>query len=74
MSWVYNEVPKAQQVIYGRGTRKAIFWSVRVYNKNLSSQCNLLAQIEQEIVFILQYNVNQDKTVRKKHEKNPNII
>ena len=48
-----------------------VFWSVRVYNKNVSSQCNLLAQIEQEIVFILQYNVNQDKTVRKKHEKKP---
>ena len=28
------------------GTRKAIFWSVTVYNKNLSSQCNLIALIE----------------------------
>ena len=28
-------------------TRKAIFWSVTVYNKQLSSQCNLTAQIEQ---------------------------
>jgi len=28
------------------GTRKAIFWSVTVYNKNLSSQYNLLAQTE----------------------------
>ena len=30
-----------------RGTKKAIFRSVTVYDKNLSSQCNLLAQIEQ---------------------------
>jgi hypothetical protein len=28
------------------GTRKAIFWSVIVYNKDLSSQCNFTAQIE----------------------------
>ena len=28
------------------GTRKDIFWSVTVYIKNLSSQCNLTAQIE----------------------------
>jgi len=27
--------------------RRAIFWSVTVYNKNVSSQCNLPAQIEQ---------------------------
>ena len=27
-------------------TRKAIFWSKTVYNKNLSSQCNLIAQIK----------------------------
>ena len=27
-------------------TRKAIMWSVTVYNKQLSSQCNLTAQIE----------------------------
>jgi hypothetical protein len=27
-------------------TRKAIFWLVTVYNKKLSSQCNLTAQIE----------------------------
>jgi hypothetical protein len=26
--------------------RKAIFWSVTIYNKNLSSQCNLTAQTE----------------------------
>ena len=26
---------------------KTIFWSVTVYNKNLSSQCNLPPQIEQ---------------------------
>jgi hypothetical protein len=30
-----------------RGTRKAIFRSVTVYNNTLSSQCNLTAQIEQ---------------------------
>jgi len=30
------------------GTRKTISWSVTVYNKNLSSQCNLTAQIEQK--------------------------
>ena len=28
------------------GTRKVIFWSVTVYNKNLSSQCKLISQIE----------------------------
>jgi len=28
------------------GTRKAIFWSVTVYSKYLSSQYNLTAQIE----------------------------
>jgi hypothetical protein len=28
------------------GTRKAIFWSVTVYNKNVSNQCSLTAQIE----------------------------
>ena len=28
------------------GTRKAISWSVTVYRKTLSSQCNLTAQIE----------------------------
>jgi hypothetical protein len=27
-------------------TRKAISWSVTVYNKTLSSQCNLTTQIE----------------------------
>ena len=29
------------------GTRKAILWSVSVYNKKVSSPCNLSAQIEQ---------------------------
>ena len=29
------------------GTRKAIFRSVTIYSKTLSSQCNLTAQIEQ---------------------------
>jgi hypothetical protein len=28
------------------GSRKSISWSVTVYNKNLSSQCNMTAQIE----------------------------
>ena len=28
------------------GTRKAIFWSMTINSKNLSSQCNLTAQIE----------------------------
>ena len=32
---------------FERGTRKAIFRSVTVYNKHLSSQCNMTAQIEQ---------------------------
>ena len=36
-------LPVAQQE---SGTRKAIFWSVTVYNKNVSSPCNLTAQIE----------------------------
>ena len=27
-------------------TRNAIFWSVTVYNKNVSRQCNLTPQIE----------------------------
>jgi len=36
-------LPVAQQE---SGTRKAIFWSVTVYNKHLSSQCNLPAQTE----------------------------
>ena len=45
---MYNQVPKAQQVACGKGTRKSyIFRSVNLYNKNLQSQCNLLAQIEQ---------------------------
>ena len=26
------------------GTRKAIFWSVTIYSKNISSQCNLTAE------------------------------
>jgi hypothetical protein len=30
-----------------RGTRKTIFLSMTIYNKNLSSQCNLTVQIEQ---------------------------
>jgi hypothetical protein len=39
-------LPFLTVVQHESGTRKAIFWSVTVYNKNLSSQCNLTAQIE----------------------------
>jgi hypothetical protein len=49
MNGIYNYVPKAQQVAFDRGNlvpEKAIFRSVTVYNKNLSSQYNLNAQIE----------------------------
>ena len=49
MNGIYNYFPKAQQVAFDRGNlvpEKAIFRSVTVYNKNLSSQCNLNAQIE----------------------------
>ena len=36
------------QVTCGKGNqKKLLFRSVTVYNKNLSSQCNLPAQIEQ---------------------------
>jgi hypothetical protein len=30
-----------------RGTRKAIFWWVTVYDKNVTNQCSLPGQIEQ---------------------------
>ena len=33
--------------LHESGTRKAISWSVAVYNKTVSSQCNLIPQIEQ---------------------------
>ena len=33
--------------LHDSGTRKAISWLVTVYSENLSSQCNLTAQIEQ---------------------------
>ena len=33
--------------LHQSGTRKAISWSVAVYNKTVSSQCNLTSQIEQ---------------------------
>jgi len=32
--------------LHESGTRRTIFWSVTIYNKNLSSQCNLTAQAE----------------------------
>ena len=32
--------------LHESGTSKAIFWSKTIYNKNLSSQCNLIAQIK----------------------------
>ena len=33
--------------LHESGTRKVISWSVAVYNKTVSSQCNLISQIEQ---------------------------
>ena len=33
--------------VYESSTRKTISWSVAVYNKTVSSQCNLTSQIEQ---------------------------
>ena len=33
--------------LHESGIRKAISWSVEVYNKTVSSQCNLISQIEQ---------------------------
>jgi hypothetical protein len=32
--------------LHESGTRKAISWTVTVYNKKISCQCNLLAQLE----------------------------
>ena len=46
INWIYSLFHKAEQVPCDRGTRKAIFQSVTVYNKNIFSQCNLTAQIE----------------------------
>jgi hypothetical protein len=43
---VYILLPFLAIAQHESGTRKAIFWSVTVYNKNVSSQCNLAAQIE----------------------------
>ena len=46
---VFNDVMSALTIIialYNSDPRKALSWSVMVYNKNLSSQCNLTAQIE----------------------------
>ena len=36
-------------VLHESGTRTTISWSVTVYSKKLSSQCNLTAQIEQAL-------------------------
>jgi len=47
VNWIYNKVPKAQQVTCDRVPEKAIFWSVTICNKHLSSQWNLPAPIEQ---------------------------
>jgi hypothetical protein len=33
-------------IAHESGTRKAMLWSVTVYYKNISSQCNLTAQIK----------------------------
>ena len=58
---VYNQVPKVQQVTCDR----CIFWSVTVYNKKVSNQCNMPAQIEQI----------QDKHVYNQYDTNNfNII
>ena len=48
---IYNQVPKAQQVTCGKGTRKSypLFLSVTVNNKNVSNQCNLTVEIEQVV-------------------------
>ena len=37
---------------------KAISWPVTVYNKKLSNQCNLLAQIEQSAGYKINYSKN----------------
>ena len=53
---IYNQFPKAQQIKNERGPWKAIFWSMTLYNKKLSNQCNLIAQIEQVYdIFIYDY-------------------
>ena len=39
-------LPFRTVALHESGTRKTISWSVTVYNKYLSSQCNLTAQIE----------------------------
>ena len=33
--------------LHESGTGKAMSWSLAVYNKTVSSQCNLISQIEQ---------------------------
>jgi len=43
---VLNLLPFLSVARQESGTRKAIFWSVTIYNKNVSSQRNLTAQIE----------------------------
>jgi hypothetical protein len=47
VNWIYNWVANAHQATCGRGTRKGYISTVTVYNKNVSCQFNLLAQIEQ---------------------------
>jgi hypothetical protein len=43
------------------GTIKAIFWSVTVYNNNVSSQCNFTAQINpvKDTRFVIVYFKNR---------------
>ena len=50
--------------LHESGTRKAMSWSVTVYNKRLSNQYNLTAQIapEQDIFYYVKnYNRQQNK-------------
>ena len=50
--------------LHESGTRKAMSWSVTVYNKQLSNQCNLTAQIapEQDIFYYVKnYNRQHNK-------------
>ena len=49
--------------LHASGTRKAIFWSVSVYSKDLSSQCNLTAKIKpvhDKKYFLFTNNITND--------------
>ena len=56
VNWIYNYFLKVQQVTCDT----CIFWSVTVYNKNVSNQCYMPAQIEQV----------QDKHVYNQYDTN----